>query len=148
MLRVSGKRTLSKFNAFDLIVTIALGSTLATVLLTKDVALVEGLLAFTLLISLQWGVAWLSIRSQRWCDLVKSEPRLLVYRGQFLDAAMRAERITANEVRSAIRSAGTASLADVEAVVLETDGSVSVVTKSSGRARDALEDVCGLNAES
>ena len=65
-----------------------------------------------------------------------------------LDAAMRAERITANEVRSAIRSAGTASLADVEAVVLETDGSVSVVTKSSGRARDALEDVCGLNAES
>ena len=44
-LRVSGKRTLSKMNAFDLIVTIALGSTLATVMLSKDVSLVEGGLA-------------------------------------------------------------------------------------------------------
>lgn len=42
-LRVTEKRTVSKWNAFDLIVTIALGSTLATVLLSKQVALVEGL---------------------------------------------------------------------------------------------------------
>ena len=41
LLRVSGKRTLSKMNAFDLVVTVALGSTLATILLSKDVALAE-----------------------------------------------------------------------------------------------------------
>lgn len=41
-LRASGKRTLAKMNAFDLVVTVALGSTLATVLLTEDVALLEG----------------------------------------------------------------------------------------------------------
>ena len=41
-LRISGKRTLSKMNAFDLVVTVALGSTLATVVLSKDVALAEG----------------------------------------------------------------------------------------------------------
>lgn len=55
-LRISGKRTLSKMNAFDLIVTVALGSTLATVLLSKDVALAEGALAFALLIGLQFVV--------------------------------------------------------------------------------------------
>jgi hypothetical protein len=49
-LRLSGKRTLSKMNAFDLVVTVALGSTLATILLSKDVALAEGALAFALLI--------------------------------------------------------------------------------------------------
>ena len=43
LLRVSGKRTLSKLNAFDLVVTVALGSTLATVLLSKDVPVVEGM---------------------------------------------------------------------------------------------------------
>ncbi|KFC49981.1 membrane protein, partial [Halomonas sp. SUBG004] len=53
-LRLSGNRTLSKMNAFDLIVTVALGSTLATVLLSKDVALAEGALALGLLISLQF----------------------------------------------------------------------------------------------
>ncbi|MFN2441460.1 MAG: DUF421 domain-containing protein, partial [Thermoanaerobaculia bacterium] len=41
-LRVSGKRTLTKLNAFDLVVTVALGSTLATIILSKDVALAEG----------------------------------------------------------------------------------------------------------
>lgn len=50
LLRVSGKRTLSKMNAFDLVVTVAIGSTLATVLLSKDVALADGVVAFTLLI--------------------------------------------------------------------------------------------------
>lgn len=61
-LRTSGKRTLAKMNAFDLVVTVALGSTLATVLLSKDVALVEGVLAFAVLIALQFGIAWLSVR--------------------------------------------------------------------------------------
>ena len=40
-LRISGKRTLSKMNAFDFVVTIALGSTLATVSLSKNVALAD-----------------------------------------------------------------------------------------------------------
>lgn len=42
LLRVSGKCTLSKMHAFDLVVTVALGSTLATVLLSESVALAEG----------------------------------------------------------------------------------------------------------
>jgi uncharacterized membrane protein YcaP (DUF421 family) len=61
-LRLSGLRTLSKLNAFDLVVTVALGSTLATVLLTKDVALADGALAFALLIALQFVVTWSSVR--------------------------------------------------------------------------------------
>ena len=63
LLRISGKRTLGKLNAFDLVVTVALGSTLATVLLSKSVALAEGVLALGLLILLQYLIAWLSVRS-------------------------------------------------------------------------------------
>ena len=61
--RSAGKRALAKLNAFDLVVTVALGSTLAAVLLTKNVALLEGLLAFLMLVLLQWGVARFSIAS-------------------------------------------------------------------------------------
>ncbi len=87
-LRVSGKRTLSKMNAFDLVVTVALGSTLATILLSKDVALAEGLLAFLVLICLQYAVAWLSVRSRKFQQLVKARPTLLFYEGQFLQDAL------------------------------------------------------------
>ncbi|MEI8624595.1 hypothetical protein P4S67_10000 [Pseudoalteromonas sp. B137] len=53
-LRVSGKRTLSKWNVFDFVVTIALGSILASVIISKSVALLEGILAFVVLIGLQY----------------------------------------------------------------------------------------------
>ncbi len=94
LLRVSGKRTLTKLNAFDLVVTVALGSTLATILLSKSVSLMEGVLALALLIFFQFGITWVSVRSERFQRFVKAEPTLIVHRGAFLDAAMKRERIT------------------------------------------------------
>ena len=130
LLRVSGKRTLSKLNAFDLVITVALGSTFATIVLSKDVALAEGVLALGLLIALQFAVAWLSVRSTAVGRLVKSEPTLLFYRGAFLRDAMRRERVTEGEVLAAIREQGVAAVGHVEAVVLETAGTISVLKKS------------------
>lgn len=131
VLRVTGKRALSKLNAFDLVVTVALGSTLATVLLTKQVALAEGVLAFCMLALLQWIVARLSLASGRFSLLVRSRPRLLVEDGQFRRQAMAEERITVDEIDAVIRQSGIGRIEAVGAVVLETDGSLSVV---EGRA--------------
>ncbi len=124
LLRSSGKRTLAKLNAFDFIVTVALGSTLATVLLSFSVALVEGVTALALLVALQYAVAWSSVRSTRVERLVKSQPALL-YRDGFLHDTMRRERVTQDEVRQAARGQGHADLDSVGAVVLETDGTLS-----------------------
>ncbi|HSJ62934.1 MAG TPA: YetF domain-containing protein [Gemmatimonadaceae bacterium] len=130
LLRVFGKRTLSKMNAFDLVVTVALGSTLATILLSKETALAEGITAFALLIALQFVVSWSSLRAGWFSGLVKSEPALLLHRGEFLDDALRRERITRQEVLAAARAQGARALGEVAAVVLETDGSLSVVMQS------------------
>ena len=130
LLRVSGKRTLSKMNAFDFVVTVALGSTLASVLLSKDVPLVEGLTAFGLLLLVQFVITWLSVRSRTVSRLVKSTPILLYHQGQFLEQAMKAERINEEEILQAVRSRGFLSLERVAAVVLETDGSISVMQVS------------------
>ena len=129
MLRASGKRTLSKMNAFDLVVTVALGSTLVTVLLDRDVPLVDGVVALALLIYLQYAITWLSVRSEVVRKTVKSEPSLLVKDGRCLDGAMRAQRVTREEIEAALRQHGSADLASVACVVLETDGSLSVVPK-------------------
>jgi uncharacterized membrane protein YcaP (DUF421 family) len=141
LLRVSGKRTLTKMNAFDLVVTVALGSTLATILLSKDVALAEGITAFVLLISLQFAVTWLSVRSSAVRRLVKSDPTLLFYRGQMLQDALRSQRVTEEEVRAAVRAGSQSDLADVEAVILETDGSFSVLGGAGQLATSAQQDI-------
>ena len=141
LLRISGRRTLSKMNAFDLIVTVALGSTFATILLNRDVSLAEGTLALALLIGLQYLVTWSSVRVGWVRKLVTGEPALLLYQGQMLSSAMRVARVTEDELRSAIRSSGSSSIDDVEAVVLETDGSFSVISQGSGNQRSSLSGV-------
>ena len=140
-LRVSGNRTLSKMNAFDLVVTVALGSTLATVLLSKDVPLVEGMLGFLLLIALQFVVTWSSVRSGSFRRLIRAEPALLLQQGRMLDDALRVQRVTEAEVRAAIRAAGVGNVEEVEAVVLESDGSFSVVQRGTGGPSSSLQDV-------
>lgn len=144
LLRVSGKRTLTKMNAFDLVVTVALGSTLATVLLTKSVALADGLTAFAVLICLQFVLTWLSVRSRAVSRLIKSEPTLLVYEGQFLAAALQAERITEGEVLAGLRAQGLASIAEAGAVVLETSGELSVLRHAGPGPQSVLRGVAGV----
>lgn len=147
LLRVSGKRTLSKMNAFDFVVTIALGSTLASVLLSKDVPLAEGVLAFVVLVVLQYLLAWLGSRSDRVQRLIKSEPALLLYQGRFLEKALRRERVSKEEVHAAVRSQGIAKLEDLEAVVLETDGSFSVIRTNPEGGPGSLGHVSGYPPE-
>lgn len=141
LLRISGRRTLSKMNAFDMVVTVALGSTFATILLNRDVSLAEGTLALALLIGLQYLVTWTSVRVGWIRKLVTGEPALLFYQGCMLSSAMRKARVTEDEVHSAVRSSGQAALDDVEAVILETDGSFSVVNKGSGNSQSSLSGV-------
>ena len=140
-LRISGKRTLSKMNAFDLVVTVALGSTLASILLNKDISLAQGALAFVLLISLQFIVTWSSVRIRIIRKLATGEPLMLMHQGRLLRSAMRRARVTEDELLAAVRSAGLPSLVDAEAVVLETDGSFSVVGRSDGGDTTSLDGV-------
>jgi uncharacterized membrane protein YcaP (DUF421 family) len=130
LLRVSGKRTLAKLNAFDLVVTVALGSTLATILLSADLALAEGVTALALLVLLQVVVAWGSARLPRGRWVVTASPTLLVDDGVVLDDALLSQRTTRGEVLQAIRASGVGGLSEVAAVVLESDGTLSVVTRS------------------
>ena len=147
-LRLSGKRTLAKLNAFDFVVTIALGSTLASIVTSDRLPLGNGLLALALLVVLQYAVAWANLRAGWVRRLVKSEPTLLVDRGTLLEGALRRSRVGRDEILSAARGAGFHRLRDLGAVVLEADGSLSVLAGEPPAAEDStLQDVQGVAAD-
>lgn len=143
ILRISGKRTLAKMNAFDLVVTVALGSSLASVLLSGDIALAEGIVAFCVLVGLQYMLARAAVRSGVARRLMKSTPRILLSEGRFDPAALRRERVTRAEILAAVRGAGAGDVGDVAAVILETDGSFSVILRSRLGNGSALSTVAG-----
>lgn len=128
VLRISGKRTLAKLNAFDLVVSVALGSVLATIALSSDVSLIDGVAAVAVLVVAQWVVSTASVHISLVRRLVRSEAKIVFDNGCFDDAELARARLTRSEVCQAIRASGGGDLESVAAVVLETDGNLSVIT--------------------
>ncbi|MDQ1815548.1 DUF421 domain-containing protein [Massilia sp. CCM 9210] len=141
MLRISGSRTLSKMSAFDLVITIAFGSTLSAILVNSSVSLATGVAALALLVALQYVIAALASRSRRFSALITSRPVLLAWDGRTLDVAMRRERVTGDDMLAALRQHGVAGFEQVQAIVLEADGSLSVVKKPAFGSAPALREI-------
>lgn len=139
IIRTAGKRSLSQMNAFDFVVTITLGSIIANILINQNLALFEGIYAFILIIFLQFITTSLSVKSDKFKEFIKSEPQLLFYKGEYYKKAMNKERIVTDEILQAIRSEGHGSLEDVLAVVLETDGQLSVLSHTDDES--SMKDV-------
>ena len=145
MLRISGKRTLSKWNSFDFVVTIAFGSVLASILLSTKDSFGTGIFGFGLLVLFQYILTWISVRSSWIQKLVKAEPALLLYQGQIKHDVLKRERIAEGELLAALRTSGVGAIEDADAVILETDGSFSVITDLNNSTASALKDVKEFN---
>jgi uncharacterized membrane protein YcaP (DUF421 family) len=143
MLRVAGQRTLAKWYAFDLIVTVALGSTFANGVLSKNISIAQALVGFLILIGLQYAIAWIIVRVPRIRGIVNPPPKALLVSGQFKHDTMRRNRVAEADVRSAIRSNGETSIEHIGAVILEPDGTFTVIKNLEG-SLSALKDVEGL----
>lgn len=140
LLRVSGKRTLSKMNAFDFIVTVALGSALAAVSLNKSISLADGAMSFGVLIFMQYLLTWLSVRYRAVKHLITSQPVLLLYKGELLHDVLKRERVTEEELNLAARKEGISDLQDIDAMVLEATGDITVISDIKAGKAQALQD--------
>lgn len=141
-IRLSGKRSTSQMNNFDWIVTVALGSIMASGLLLEDVTIMESVTAIGSLIALQALLTKL-VFHQAWAGrLVKARPALLFAEGEFIDEALRAERVTRDEVLAAVRESSLGAIKKVQWVILETDATMSVIAKDGvSHDTDVLEGV-------
>ena len=141
IVRVSGKRTLSQLNAFDLIVSVSMGSVLATTITSTDLTLVDGLVGFAVLAGMQYLVAWVSSKKPSARTVITANPTVLVRDGELLHDEIADNRLVESEILQAIRANGTGDVAEVRAVVLETDGTLSVITDASFGDGSALRDI-------
>lgn len=127
LTRLVGKRGVSKMNSFDWIVTVALGSIVGVGLVNPD-KFGPVLLASFILVSLQWILTKLSLKTGWVEKLIKANPTLLMMDGEILQAGQEKTHVTDSEILAAARGAGLASLGQVKAMILETDGSFSVIS--------------------
>ena len=143
-VRIAGLRSFSKMSAFDFAVTVAFGSILGAVALSGS-PLVEGLVAAASLLAFQTLIGF--GRSRFGLDrVVDNTPLLLVVQGEMLTGNLRRARITEQDIHAKLRQANVATLCDVQAVVLETTGDLSVVHGHRSLDPDLFADIAGADA--
>ncbi|NJN02490.1 MAG: DUF421 domain-containing protein [Leptolyngbyaceae cyanobacterium SL_1_1] len=140
-IRTSGKRSTSKMNNFDWIVTVAMGSMVGSSILLKDVTVLDGLVGIVMLLGLQFIATKLSVVWSPITDVLHAQPRIVFWQGEFLQKNMRLERVNHHEILSAIRESGYHSLKQVAVVILESNGELSVLAQNSDAQISTLADV-------
>lgn len=144
IVRINGLRSFSKMSSVDFVVTIAVGSIVASVAATTT-SLASGVVAVVVLFGAQF-VATTLRRHDR--GVLDNHPEVLMIGAQPLHDVMARRRVTVGDIQGKLREADAISLDDVICVVLEATGDVSVVTRRSGEEIDpwVLENVAGGDA--
>lgn len=144
LVRVLGTRTLANLSTFDFACMVAVGAVVGRTAVLGHPNLLTGVVALVTLFALQ-GLFGLARARERGSRLVTPRPVVIVRDGVVDLAAMRRVRITEDELRFAVRRAGLPGLAAVGLVVLEQNGTLSVVR--TGEREAWLEADLSADAE-
>lgn len=140
--RLFGKRSFSKMSSFDFAMTVAVGSIIATTILSKSVSMSVGIVGLFSVYLLQISISL--ARRWEWVQhAVDNEPLLLMDGETMLEDNMRKARVTDSDLRSKLREANVTRLSEVLAVVFETTGDISVLHRDDDKALDVwlMKDV-------
>lgn len=137
--RAAGLRSFSKMSSFDFAMTVAIGSLVASTILTSDPPLLQGAVALGMVYLVQQIVAALRIHFGVARRLVDNEPMLIMEGERILEDAMREARITRGDLLAKLREANVLRLDRVRAVVVESTGDISVLHDSGSGVPD-LDD--------
>jgi uncharacterized membrane protein YcaP (DUF421 family) len=129
VLRLSGKRAIGNFSAFDLLVALMLGEVVDEIIY-GDVDFLQGLVPIVIVTLLQVGSSWLSYWDHGWDKILEGAPTVIVRDGELDRKGLRAERMNPKDVMAELRQGGIDDMREVKLATVENDGRVSVLKQS------------------
>lgn len=145
LVRLVGQRSLASMSSFDFACVVALGAVLGRSVLLEAPTLLIGIVALSTFFAVQGLLGMLRLHAS--IDRVLNRPAvLLMADGRFLDDNMRRAHVVEDEIRQKLRLAGIRHLAEVQCVVLERNGAVSVIRSGERVDPWLLSDVRGSRA--
>lgn len=131
LLRVTGKRQVGQLAPFDLVLLLVLSNALQNAMMGNDTTVVGGFVSATTLVALNSLVAVVTYRNKRAEALIEGHPQVLIHNGKLYEQIMSRARITHHELNAALRRAGCTCVEDVHYAVLENNGAISVVPRTT-----------------
>jgi uncharacterized membrane protein YcaP (DUF421 family) len=130
LMRVIGRRELSTLEPFDLILLVVLGDAVQQGLTQDDYSLTGAFLAIGTIALLQLAVSFTNFRVPKLRGILNGEPIVVVQDGKPIEHNLSRERVTLDDLSSAMRQQGIATLGEVQWAVMETSGAISFIKKS------------------
>ena len=140
-LRLLGKRQIGQMNVYDLVLIMALSNCVQNAMTHGNGNLSAGIVTSGTLMFIGWASAKMFVLAPGVEKHIVGSPTVLVNQGEVLPDRMRREHITNNELMAALRRHGLQDAEDAAVVVLEIDGTLSVVPKGAkqSRTKDRVE---------
>jgi uncharacterized membrane protein YcaP (DUF421 family) len=129
--RVVGKRELTQMTPFELVMLLFIPQLFSRAITRQDYSMTNAIIGLTTLFLLVFVTSTLSYRFPGFRGVLEAKPTVLVTRGQLLTHFLDRERITSEDVFSAMHKSGIAHLYDVEWAILEGDGKIAIVPRTS-----------------
>ncbi len=130
LIRLTGRRQAGMLTPFDFILLLILSNTVQNAMNGGDNSLGGGLFLAGTLVVINWLMLLLSRHSRLVHWALVGRPAFLVRDGAVQEKVMHRERITHHELMSALRSAGLANIEQAKDVILETNGTISVIHRT------------------
>jgi uncharacterized membrane protein YcaP (DUF421 family) len=130
LLRLTGKRQVGQLAPFDLVMLLVISNTVQNAMNAGDNSVAAGLILATVVVAINYAVAYATYRSKRLEALIEGEPQVLIHDGRVNELALRRQRLTRHELMASLREAGCAAIDEVEAAILENNGHISVVPRT------------------
>ncbi|MFS4482452.1 DUF421 domain-containing protein [Hyunsoonleella sp. 2307UL5-6] len=143
LTRIIGLRTFAKFTAYDFAFTIAIGSIISSIL-TSSTSIIHGAVAIASLLVLSYVFSYLQRLFPSLKALISNKPMLLMKEDKILYENLKQARIEKSQLIAKLREANVLDFNQVEAVVLESTGDISVLHKTNKEVSlnsDLLEGV-------
>ena|SRR5947209_5090121 len=128
--RIAGRRQLSELEPFDVILLVVLGDLVQQGITQSDESVTGTLIVISTITLLSVAVGWLSFRFARVRLITEGEPIILIQDGQVIEANLRRERLTRNDLEEEARQQQLASLDQIRWAILEDSGTISIIPKA------------------
>ncbi len=139
--RVAGRATLGELSTFQLLLYVTMGDLVQQSVTQQDYSVTSAVLAVSVFALLTILLSWLNSRVPRVRPLTHGTPIVVVQDGQPIEASMRAERVSLDDLIAAARNEGIEAMDDIRLAVLETNGRMSFFTKASQQGAPETPEV-------
>ena len=142
LVKIFGSRVLTSMSASDTVIIIMFGAVAGRVIVGHPPTLAVGIIGLTTLMMLEAFFGILREKSGLG-HIIDREPILLVFNGVIVMNGLRRSHFSYDDVRTSVRKAGIGSFEDVQVMILEPSGDVSIIRTGTTLDLELLKDVRG-----